>query len=309
MSFQQVLEAVDLLSPPDVSGATVAQALRRHGIDDVSVVHATGVTATTDFVSCRIPGTRPGAPAIGIIGRLGGLGARPDRQGLVSDADGGIVALATAFAIADLAAGGERFRADVRVHTHICPAATTRPHAPVPMMRSPLPAAEMMRHEVHPDMAAVLSVDTSRGNRFVNQRAVAITPVVKEGWLLPVTADVLDLVGWVTGSPPVVLPLATQDVTPQENGLWHVNSILQPATATSAPVLGVALTSETVVPGSATGVTDVPLLDAATRLCVEIAKAFTSGQLALHEQDVYRELLRRYGSMAHLQQIDPLAEQ
>ena len=51
-------------------------------------------------------------------------------------------------------------------------------------MRSPFPMREMMAHEVDPRMDAILSVDTTRGNRLVNQRGVALTPVAKQGYLL-----------------------------------------------------------------------------------------------------------------------------
>ena len=40
---------------------------------------------------------------------------------------------------------------------------------------------------------------------------------------------------------------------PYGNDLYHLNSILQPATATSAPVVGIAITTEVPVPGCATG--------------------------------------------------------
>ncbi|MFR4089385.1 MAG: DUF1177 family protein [Dysosmobacter sp.] len=43
-----------------------------------------------------------------------------------------------------------------------------------------------------------------------------------------------------------------QDITPYGNGLFHLNSILQPATATAAPVIGVAVTTEQPVAGCAT---------------------------------------------------------
>jgi hypothetical protein len=111
----------------------------------------------------------------------------------------------------------------------------------------------MNEKEIDPGMDAVLSIDTTKGNRLVNHRGIAISPPVKEGWILRLTDDLLDIYQTVTGHPPVILPLTMQDVTPYGNGVHHVNSIVQPATATAAPVLGVAITAESVVPGSATG--------------------------------------------------------
>ena len=50
-----------------------------------------------------------------------------------------------------------------------------------------------------------------------------------------------------TGKKPYTFAVTVQDITPYGNGLYHLNSILQPSTATSAPVVGVAITTETVV--------------------------------------------------------------
>lgn len=303
MAFKQSIEAHELLSSPAVTGAMVADLLRERGIPEVTLEHVKGEKAATDFVSCVLPGADPALPALGIIGRLGGVGARPGVIGLVSDADGGIAALAAALKLADMARAGDVLPGPVRIHTHVCPGAETRPNHPVPMMRSPLPAREMMKREVHPQMAAILSVDTTRGNRLVNRRGVALTPVVKEGWILRTSDALLDLVGWVSGELPVLLPLTTQDITPQENGLWHVNSILQPATATTAPVLGVALTAQSIVPGCATGASSLVDIDVAARFCIEVAKRFATGSCAFYEPAEFDALVARYGSMRHLQTL------
>lgn len=303
MAFKQVLEAFEFLSSATVNGNDVAALLADRGIRGVVVEHVKGAVASTDFVSCVVPGRDPTLPALGVIGRLGGVGARPDVIGLVSDADGGIVALATALKLADMARAGDVLPGPVRIHTHICPNAETRPNHPVPMMRSPLPSRAMMQREVHPEMAAILSVDTTRGNRFVNRRGVALTPVVKEGWILRLPDALLDLMGWVSGELPMLLPLTTQDITPQENGLWHINSILQPATATNAPVIGIALTAQTTVPGCATGASNATDIDMATRFCIEVAKRFALGTCAFHDPAEFAALVARYGSLRHLQSM------
>ncbi|HSW17510.1 MAG TPA: DUF1177 domain-containing protein [Ramlibacter sp.] len=303
MAMKQVLEAFELLSGARVNGAEVAALLRARGIEDVTVEHVQGDTAATDFVSCHIPGADASRPTLGVVGRLGGLGARPETIGLVSDADGAITAIAMALKLADMAAQGDVLPGPVRIHTHICTHAATRPNSPVPMMRSPMAARQMMQREVHPRMDAILSVDTTRGNRLVNHRGVAITPVAREGWLLPIPDAILDILGWVSGELPVTLPLTTQDITPQENGLPRINSIMQPATVGSAPVIGVALTAQTTVPGCATGVSNATDLDVATRFCIEVAKRFTAGSCAFHDEANWQALQRRYGSLQHLQTL------
>ena len=191
----------------------------------------------------------------------------------------------------------------VRIHTHICPNASTKPNIPVPQMRGPLPMFEMMKREVHPDMKAILSLDTSRGNRLINHNGIALTPTIKEGYMLRVPETLLDLLSWTTGELPHVMPLTTMDTTPADNGLRRLNSIVQPATVTTAPVVGVAFTAVAAVPGCATGATNSRDLESATRFVVEVAKVFGKNQCKFYDEDEWQAIQRRYGSLGHLQQL------
>jgi hypothetical protein len=281
--MRQVLDAWDMLDSPRAGGSLVAAGLAARGVREVTSLRLGTEEVGTDFLKVIIPGTdgwqRGGsAPTLGIIGRLGGIGARPALLGLVSDADGAVVALASALKLTDMAAAGDVLPGDVIITTHICPNAPTLPQHPVPFMGSPVDTQTLLQHEVDPAMDAILSVDTTRGNRIINRRGFAITPTVKEGFILPPADDLLDTMQHVTGQLPAVCPIATQDITPYGNGLRHINSILQPATACDVPVVGVALTAEVPVPGSATGASQVLDIEAATRFCLEVAKAFTAGR-------------------------------
>ncbi len=301
MALKQVLEVYELLDRATVDGAQVAELFAAHGVA-LRVERVASENGYTDFVSGVIPGHGAG-PTLGIIGRLGGIGARPVQIGLVSDADGAIVALSAALKLADMARGGDTLPGPVRFATHICPAAPTTPHEPTPFMGSPVDMARMNALEVHPAMQAILSVDTTRGNRVINQRGFAISPTVKEGYILRVSEDLLDIMSWVTGRMPVVFPITTQDITPYGNGLYHLNSILQPATATAAPVVGVALTAEVPVPGPATGANQIYDIEAATRFCVEVAKLFTASRCRFYDPDEWQRIQARYGSLRFLQQM------
>jgi hypothetical protein len=300
MALKQAMEIFELLSGAHATGAQVADLLRARGVDDLKVERVQGMKGATDFVSGAISGSA-GGPVLGIIGRLGGIGARPHAIGLVSDADGAIVTLAAALKLADMAAAGDRLPGTVRFATHICPNAPTIPHEPVPFMNSPVDMDTMNRMEVHSDMTAILSVDTTRGNRLVNKRGMAITPTVKQGYVLRVAEPLLDLMSWVTGELPAVLPITTQDITPYGNGLHHVNSILQPCTATSAPVVGVALTAQSTVPGPATGVSSISDIEQAARFCIEVAKLYGAGKCPFYSPEEWATLQARYGSLEHLQ--------
>lgn len=305
MAMRQVLDAWDMLDTPRAGAKLVASRLSVRGLKSITTMRLGNEKLGTDFLKVVVPGTdgrqRGGtAPTLGIIGRLGGVGARPALIGLVSDADGAVVALASALKLADMAAESDALVGDVIITTHICPSAPTQPRHPVPFMGSPVDTAMLVRHEVDAAMDAILSVDTTRGNRIINRRGFAITPTVKEGFILPPADDLLDIMQHVTGQLPAVCPIATQDITPYGNGLRHINSILQPATACNVPVVGVALTAEATVPGPATGASQVVDIEAAVRFCLEVAKAFTGGRCRFHDADEFDRLQAIYGSMSHL---------
>lgn len=103
MTFRSVIDLLELLDDGRTTGAQVAEYLSALGSAKVSVKRVEGDKpgTFTDFIRCEIAGTRGkisggSAPTLGIIGRLGGVGARPARKGFVSDGDGALAALAAA---------------------------------------------------------------------------------------------------------------------------------------------------------------------------------------------------------------------
>lgn len=306
MSLKQVIEILDAVDSPSVSGETIRELFARHGWDSVNLETVEGSGGKTDFVKVEIPGAmgKSGggdAPTLGIVGRLGGLGARPEAVGYVSDGDGAVAALSAGLKLAGMRLSGDILEGDVIVSTHVCPDAPTRPHDPVPFMDSPVDMSTMNEKEVDPKMDAILSIDTTKGNRLVNHRGIAVSPPVKDGWILRLTDDLLDVYQTVTGCLPVLLPINMQDVTPYGNGVHHVNSIMQPAMATSAPVVGLAITAESTVPGSVTGASHEIDIALASRFAVEVAKLFGQRRLAFYDEAEFETLVGVYGSMSRLQ--------
>jgi hypothetical protein len=308
VSWREVMDAFDILDQPGASGADVVDYWRRCGVEEAATGTATGAAGRTDFVRALIPGKagrRAGgdAPTLGVIGQLGGIGARPEQIGFVSDGEGALVAVATAASLGRMLRNGDALPGDVIVTTHICPDAPVRPHDPVPFMSSPVDIPTANARQVDEGMDAVLAVDTTKGNRICNSHGFAISPTVCRGWILRVSEPLLDIAAWVTGRPPVVLPITMQDITPYGNGAHHLNSIMQPSTGTAAPVVGVAITTETAVPGCATGATDLHTVEAAVRFCAETAKGLGRGTVCFHDQAELAALESRYGPMTHLQTL------
>lgn len=306
MALKQVLDIIDLLDRPEINGQDIADLFASRGLEGMNVEPVATELGSTSFLKLTIPGTDGrstggAAPTMGIIGFLGGVGARPAVVGLVSDGDGAVTALSAGLKLVDMYALGDRLTGDVILTTHVSPNAPVRPHEPVPFMGSPVGMEEMCERLVDPHMDAILSIDTTKGNRIINNRGFAISPTVKEGYVLRVSESLLSLQEWVTGRRPAVFAVTTQDITPYANELYHLNSILQPATVTDVPVVGVAITAETAVPGCASGASHEVDIEVAARFVVETSKAFTAGRAHFYDQEEFDRLVRLYGTMSYLQ--------
>lgn len=308
MLLKQVLEVVDVLDDGTVNGEKVLALFEGFEHTETHTEVITGDKGQTHFVKFLIKGTDGkssggSAPTLGIIGRLGGIGARPSRIGFVSDGDGAASAISAALKLADMAGKGDRLPGDVYVTTHVCPDAPTQPHEPVDFMGSPIDMEVNNSFEVLPEMDAILSLDTTKGNVVMNYKGISISPTVKEGYILPYSPDLVRILSIVTGEPARTFGISTQDITPYGNGLYHLNSIVQPATATDAPVVGVAITTTSAVPGSGTGASHEVDIALAATFAIETAKEFTAGVTTFFDAAEFKDLTKLYGDMTHLKTL------
>ena len=308
MLVSQVQDAYEMIDNPKASGRKIGRKIEK--ISDkpnIEVKTVEGEKGSTDFLKITFPGRKGkieggNFPTLGIIGRLGGVGARPEMIGSVSDADGAIVALSVGLKMASMMDKGDLLAGDLIITTHVCPEAPTKPHDPVPFMDSPVDMKKMNELEVDSRMDALLSVDATKGNRVINKKGFAISPTVKEGYIMKVNEALLDIMEIVTGKPPITFPLSISDITPYGNDLYHINSILQPSTDTDKPVVGVATTSGKTVPGLATGANYPDALEETARFCLEVAKQFTGGKFTFIEEDNFTRIKGLYGSMKRFQE-------
>ncbi len=309
MALKQTMEMMELLDSAHVTGEEVAAFLRDRGAKFLKVETVrTPQQEGTDFVKVTIPGregkTAGGQrPTLGVIGRLGGIGARPWKIGMVSDGDGAVAAFSTALKLLDMLRHGDILSGDVMIASHVCPNAPMIPHEPVDFMGSPVDMKTMNQQEISKEMDAILSVDTTKGNRVFNQKGVAISPTVKEGLILPFAEDLINILQICSGRPAQTFTVTMQDITPYGNGLYHINSILQPSVATSVPVVGVAITTESVVPGSATGASHEIDIATAVKFCIETAKAYGDEKCRFYDVEEYEKFTQLYGSMKRLQTL------
>jgi hypothetical protein len=190
--LREVLDVISVLERANTSGASVEYLFAGpNSAITLEVTTVGGEEGSTDFVRILIPGEKGkngggSAPTLGIIGRHGGVGARPDKLGFVSDGDGAAAALSAALKLARMHAQGDVLPGDVIVTTHVCPDAPVIPHEPVEFMSSPVDMDVMNRQEVTADMDAVISIDTTKGNRVLNHKGIAISPTVVQGWIMRV---------------------------------------------------------------------------------------------------------------------------
>ncbi|MDU5837846.1 MAG: DUF1177 family protein, partial [Pantoea sp.] len=133
MSLHQTLQVFELFDSALIDGQQVVDLFAAFPGVNASFKRVSGPKGRTDFIHIDIPGAQGkaaggSAPTLGIIGRLGGIGARPTRIGMVSDADGAVAAVSSALKLAVMQTKGDVLAGDVIVTTHICPDAPTRPH-------------------------------------------------------------------------------------------------------------------------------------------------------------------------------------
>ncbi|MEJ5228682.1 MAG: DUF1177 domain-containing protein [Pseudothermotoga sp.] len=297
----QVEKVMELLDSPKVDGESVCDLFASYKGVDAEYERIVTSRGKTDIVRITIHGQNKDAPVLGIVGQLGGVGARPEMIGLVSDADGAIAALSAALKIAQMREMGDLLPGDVYVATHICPDAPTVEHKPVPFMDSPIGVGEALNIMLKREVNAILSLDTTKGNRIAKKKGFAISPTVLGGYILRVADDLLDVYERVCGTVPFVLPITIQDITPYGNGVYHINSIMQPCTVkTDVPVVGVAITTEVPVAGCATGASHEIDIELAARFCVEVAKYFGSGRIKFYDEEEFKRLKNMYGDLSFL---------
>lgn len=304
MLIKWVTELFEILDDPNVNGDTVAVYLRSiYSAAQTSVKRLHSEKGYTDVISITIPGTDKNAPTTGIIGQLGALGARPEIIGFVSDGDGALCALTVAAKLLSMKAKGDNLTGRVTIATSICPNAGTTPHEPVPFIDPPVSIYEINKEQVTSEMSVIFSVDATKGNKITNARGFAISPVVKSGYILPPSDSLLELMSTTTGGLPRVVPLSQYDITPYESGFRHINSIISPNIFTDAPVVGVALTAQSVVAGSAPCANHFTDIEEAARFLLEAAKMSGNRKLSLYDEIMYQHAVNAYGNLNHFQKM------
>jgi hypothetical protein len=67
--------------------------------------------------------------------------------------------------------------------------------------------------------------------------------------------------------------------------------------------VGVAITTESVVPGCATGASHPVDIEEAVRFSIEVAKSFGMGKCHFYDEEDFQRIVGLYGPMHHLQTL------
>lgn len=306
--LREVLDVLEFLDDAR-NGAEPFAALLPEGPHTVDITPFESDIGKTDFIKILFPGKEGksaggSAPTTGIIGSNGGLRLPGPYPGLASDADGCIVGLASALRLARIRTRGQTLTGDVLVSTHICQQAHPAPHDPFPFVMSPLPSSEKHPRLVDERMDAILTPETCKGNKMVSHLGFAVTPPVREGFILRPHESVLHIMEMVTGKAPVVFPITMQDVTPYELGVHHICGMVLPSIFSKAPVVGVPLVTEIQAHPSATGVQQPTVLEAAARFCIEVATSFGNGDCQFHYPGDFDGMVEAFGAVRGWQRLD-----
>ncbi|QGR19573.1 DUF1177 family protein [Stygiolobus azoricus] len=230
---------------------------------------------------------------IEVLGRLGSI-QLSNSIGLVSDADGAIVSLTVLMEILNLYENGFDIPVNVTVITNLSTNARLIPHQPFYFMIPLIGLEEAMKYEVDKNSDTLISIDSTKGNKTAKFKDFAITHVVKEGYILRVVDEIIDIYTRVTGHEPYFVPLTTGDLTPLSFNVYHISTLISPWMYTNAAVLGVATVSTYPIPGYVTGVMDITMLEHASRFIVELIKYLDNERLIYYDNEL-KELKEKIG--------------
>ena len=305
--LREIFDVLDFLDDAR-NGAEPFVELLPTGPQTIEITPFESDLGTTDFIKILFPGTSGKAsggkaPTTGIIGSNGGLRLPGPYPGLASDADGCIVGLATALRLARLRNRGQQPAGDILVSTHICQQARPVPHDPYPFVMSPLPSSEKHPRLVDARMDAILTPETCKSNKMLSHLGFAVTPPVREGFILRPHASILHIMEMVTGKAPVVFPITMQDVTPYELGVHHICGMVLPSIFSTAPVIGVPLVTASQTHPAATGTQQPMVLESTARFCLEVAIALGNGDCEFYYASDFEGMVESFGAMRGWQRI------
>jgi hypothetical protein len=217
-----------------------------------------------------------------ILGRLGAIKVS-NNKGIVSDADGAIVSITS---MIEWAKNYSEIEGEAIFSTSISLNAKIIPHKPFNFMVPLVGLNEALEIEVDKEAQFLISVDSTKGNRIAKYNDFAISHIIKDGYILKISDEIIDIYEKVTEHEPYFVALTSGDLTPMEVNAYHISTFLTPWLYTESPVLGLATVSKYPIPGYETGVQNVLMLERASRFSIEVLKYYFSGGKVYSEDEL-----------------------
>lgn len=308
--LEQLSKAFNSCDMPEVNGTRLVEYLNSLGACEVQVLDVCGLNRTYKTLKVTISGTHGAisggnSPTLGIIGQCGGQSLSQKTKEHIPDYIGTNVVLFAAARILKMIKSGNTLRGDVILSVQI---SSDSPASVTSKCKEPCKKA-LTHSEVSLLMDAVISIGSYRGGKIGNSKGIAISPTVKEGYILKTSDDLWNLAKRKMGVSPMGLPLSQQDIIPFEKGLPQAHTILQPSTATSAPVIGIAIQNEMIsgkrIDTSLLEKIEISehIIESMGHFLVDVATAFTNNECSFFDEQEYTLLRTSYGDMSHFQHI------
>lgn len=217
-----------------------------------------------------------------LLGRLGAIRVSSN-NGLVSDADGAIITITS---MLEWAKNYSEIEGEAIFSTSISLDAKLIPHKPFKFMVPLVGLDDALKLEVDKEAQFLISVDSTKGNRIAKYNDFAISHIIKDGYILKIPDEIIDIYEKVTEHEPYFVALTSGDLTPMEVNAYHISTLLSPWLYTEAPVLGLATVSKYPIPGYETGVQNIIMLERASRFSIEVLKYYFYGGNVYSEEEL-----------------------
>lgn len=304
MSLHQTLTICNLIDKHNINGQDVVDLFCQYPGIIPSTHRVMSSDGMIDFVRVVIPGKngklRHGeAATLSIVSRYDRYQSHQVNEQISAVADGAVVCLACVLKLAEMQTKGQFLAGDVIVTTRLYPDGLPLPHEPVDFIHSVMDIEAMNEHDIDQTADAFLSIGIQKDKPILQHNCYAISPTVKQAYILRVSEDLLRIMEQSSGLNATTFPVTTLDITPYGNGVDHFNNVLQPAIATDAPVVGIVISADK--KSTATYARNEVDISTVVKFIIQVAKEFGQGTCSFFDYYEFALLQSLYGNMSHLQ--------
>lgn len=301
MRTPEIIELADLLSQNDFGSNELVDYLKSVGPADAEIQLVHTVDSSIEILKVIIKGTE-GAfsggtrPTLGIVSQLSNCKSTIEGIGCIDMNAGVFSVLVAAYELLHITKTEGGILGDVMFAVFIGSDVT-------PKLRALISFLSDNSFGISQHMDAVLSVGTSKFFERENDGSIAVSPTVKEGYILKISDDILDVFSRQSNQAIEALTITQQDIIPTEKGMTQRTNLLQPSTKTSAPVVGISIGSSAALSNEDGRVVSLKDIGRIATGCLDIARSYGANECVFYDEEEFTELRVSYGNMSHFQGI------